>query len=131
MKNFVKKLLIVNVLVIGFSLAIPFDDVYAAKGGHSGGGGHSSGHDGGSDAHHDSHSGGGGHSSGHSGGKGKGPKYMGGRARDSHKGHSDGGHGVEDDIIHGKHGKRWSDDWTGGGHDDGDEHDHDDDGHDH
>lgn len=95
-----------------------------AGGGHAGSGhsGGSSAHGGGgaSGGHHDTHEGGSGEESshesgdsgeGHSGGKGKGPKYMGGRTNP--KDHTDSEHGVEDDVFHGKHGVRWTDDWKG------------------
>lgn len=107
---------------------------FAAKGaGHGGGArgaGHESGsHDTGTDEHHDDHSADGSHSDSHKGGGGKGPQFRGGR--DSHKGDSDGGHGVEDDIFHGKQGMRWSDDWPGASHESGEDHDHEDSTHDH
>ena len=81
------------------------------------------------DTHHDDHSGDGTHSDGSShsgshGGKGKGF----GKGGVSHKGHSSGGHSVEDSIFHGKHGKRWTDEWPGAdkhGDEDHDDHDHD------
>lgn len=93
-----------------------------AEGGHAGsghagsgasGGHHDTDEGGGSheDGSHEDSSGGDSHEGGHSGGKGKGPKYMGGRT--DHKGHTDSEHGVEDDVFHGKHGVRWSDDWKG------------------
>lgn len=82
-----------------------------AKGKHDSGGGddHTDTHDHDSDDHS---------SGGHSGGKkGKGKGGV------SHR--TTGGHGgsVEDVIFHGKHGKRWTDEWSGGGSHDDDEHD--------
>jgi hypothetical protein len=129
-----QKIFVFTILFSALTFIVPGNFAYAAKGGHSGGGSSQSsgGHDTGGDDNHDSdhgddHS----EDSSHSdskGGKGKGPKYMGGRG--SKVGHGGkGGHSVEDKIFHGKHGKRWSDDWTGGGHDSdedehGDTHDH-------
>lgn len=124
MKKSFNSIFLAALTFCALALAMP-ESSFAAKGA---GGSHGSGHDAGADDHHDDHHADGSHSDSHEDGKGKGPKYMGGR--NGHSGHSGGGHSVEDDIFHGKHGLRWSDDWPGGSHDEGDDHDHDDE-HDH
>lgn len=118
----------VLIALMASSYATP---VLAAKGGGghgSGGSGHSSGSSA-SDHHQDDHGDEEEHSDDHGddheGGK-KGPQYRGGNA--SHPGHTNGGNGVEDEIFHGKHGARWSDDWQENEHHDdheenGDTHD--------
>lgn len=126
-----KKFLFIAGLFGVLTLALPCGSMPAAlaagAGGHAGGGGGHSG--GGSDSHHDTHSGDGSHSDHDSGDEGdhggsKGPQYRGGRGGVSH-GHTSDGHSVEDHIFHGKHGKRWSDEWSGGHEEtDGEEHSH-------
>lgn len=148
---FTRKSLLVSALVLSLAVTAPAS-LSLAKGekgghsgsGHAGAGGSGGHHDGGKGGSHDdtSHEGGshddGGdedsHEGGHSGGKGKGPKYKGGRT--DPKDHTDSEHGVEEDVFHGKHGARWSDDWKGGKDGHGDDHASEDlldeeDGHDH
>jgi hypothetical protein len=117
----IKNIFIFTILFSALTFVVHLDAAYAAKGGHSSGSGSHSGGSGGHDTVGDDHSEDSSHSD-NKDGKGKGPKYRGGRG--TKVGHGGkGGHSVEDKIFHGKHGKRWSDDWTGGGHDtDGDDH---------
>jgi len=99
---------------------------YAKKGDHSGSSHDDGGHDSGS--HDDEDMDDEGHEEGHEpGSKGKGAKGKGGSHHDYTP--STGRHNIESKIFHGKHGKRWTDEWKGkGGHDDDDENDDD---HDH
>lgn len=121
-----KKFLLAAGFFCAVSIALPYAGTHKALaagagghggsgGGHSGGGSHS---DGGGDSHTD-------HEDGGEHGGGKGPQYRGGRGGVSH-GHTSDGHSVEDHIFHGKHGKRWSDEWPGASdHENGEDHTHD------